>query len=685
VLGKGGVGAVFRAEHNVMKKEYAVKVLLADSISQDSWQRFSLEARAIAKMDHANIVKVHNMGTDEDGRPYYVMDLLHGKTLQALSRAKAEIPLPIVLDIFSQIARGLAYAHDKGIIHRDIKPSNIMLIDNKKNYDVKIVDFGMVKLGKNQAAINSQFETKAGEVLGSPLYMSPEQCTGDTCDERSDVYSLGCTLFEILTKSLPFKGQSAMETMMMHQSARPPALRERRPDKTFTMTLEAIVAKMLEKSPAARYQSMHEVVRDLERVAAGKPIGAAGYSTLQNFGTTGATSMGEQEYSSSYNNSNKKLLLISGAAALALTAIGAAVYFVVVPKPTKDISQTTVKRYSDLVPNIGVKSLNEKQVDVNPEDKRILNVLLNCDPILSRIVDTRDGKFRLVHFPTETIGFYSYLKANKVLDTRHAKNDRFIPIGAPLALSVCPGDEIVPFFHPQIYKKIGPEEIAELGISGSSESWLGNTPEKLQKKAWQHALEILDIASTWKALKSLTLMKLALNSPEACAKLDKFTHLDNLDLEDMPDLAGATIARTRVFDNLHSLRIHNCGSVLALASGALAHHQLQKLSLDGTDLDESTVKAIAAASTLKTLSLAAGHLTEAKIQSLAQLKNIIELDIKDESLSDKEISQLLKQSKNRHLVLQMADYKKCPEIVAHFKNVRQVTFINDQDSHVDDF
>ncbi|MBP7578456.1 MAG: serine/threonine protein kinase, partial [Candidatus Obscuribacter sp.] len=203
MLGKGGVGAVFRAEHNVMKKEYAVKVLLADSISQDSWQRFSLEARAIAKMDHANIVKVHNMGTDEDGRPYYVMDLLHGKTLQALSRAKAEIPLPIVLDIFSQIARGLAYAHDKGIIHRDIKPSNIMLIDNKKNYDVKIVDFGMVKLGKNQAAINSQFETKAGEVLGSPLYMSPEQCTGDTCDERSDVYSLGCTLFEILTKSLP--------------------------------------------------------------------------------------------------------------------------------------------------------------------------------------------------------------------------------------------------------------------------------------------------------------------------------------------------------------------------------------------------------------------------------------------------------------------------------------------------
>lgn len=679
------MGAVFRAEHNVMKKEYAVKVLLADSISEDSWQRFSLEARAIARMDHANIVKVHNMGTDEDGRPYYVMDLLHGKTLQALSRAKAEIPLPTVLDIFSQIARGLAYAHDKGIIHRDIKPSNIMLIDNKKGYDVKIVDFGMVKLGKNRASITSQFETKAGEVLGSPLYMSPEQCTGDPCDERSDVYSLGCTLFEVLTKALPFKGQSAMETMMMHQSARPPALRERRPDKKFTMSLEALVAKMLEKSPAARYQSMSEVLRDLERIAAGKQIGAAGYTTLPNLGTASATSIGEQEYSSAYNDSNKKLLLISGAAALALTAIGALVYFAVTPKPTKDISQTTVKRYSDLVPNIGVKSLIEKQDDVNPEDKRILQTLLRADPIVSRIVDTANGKYRLVHFPTETIGFYSYLKDNGAIDTHHAKSDRFIPVGSALALTVCPGDEIVPYFHPQIYKKIGPNEIAEFGLSGSSESWLGNAPEKIQKKAWEHALVILDIASTWKALKSLTLMKLSLNSPEACAKLDKFTHLDNLDLEDMPDLAGEPIARTKVFDNLHSLRIHNCGSVLALASGALSHKHLQKLSLDGTDLDEATVKAIAAASTLKTLSLTEGHLTKAKIQSLAQLKNIKELDIKDESLSDKEISQLLEQSKNRHLVLQMADYKKCPEIVAHFKNVRQVTFINDQDSRVDDF
>lgn len=679
------MGAVFRAEHNVMKKEYAVKVLLADSISEDSWQRFSLEARAIAKMDHANIVKVHNMGTDEDGRPYYVMDLLHGKTLQALSRARGEIPLPTVLDIFIQIASGLAYAHEKGIIHRDIKPSNIMLLENKKRYEVKIVDFGMVKLGKNRASISSQFETKAGEVLGSPLYMSPEQCTGDPCDERSDIYSLGCALFEVLTKSLPFKGHSAMETMMMQQSARPPALRERRPDKIFTMSLEALVAKMLEKSPSSRYQSMHEVRRDLERIAQGKQIGAAGYTTASNLATASATKDDDQEYSSSYKHSNKKLLIVSGIAALAVSITGAILYFVIAPNPTKDRSQTTVKRYSDLVPSIGVKSLDEKQADVNPEDQRILNILLQADPIVSRVVDTAHGKYRMVHFPTETIGFYSYLKDDGALDTHHAKCDRFIPLGAPLALTVCPGDEIVPFFHPQIYKKIGPDEIAELGISGSSESWLGKTPEKIQKQAWHHALEILDIASTWRALKSLTLMKLSLNSAEALAKLNKFNHLDNLDLEDMPDLAGTSISKTQIFNNLHSLRIHNCGKVLPLTAGALTGKHLQKLALDGNDLDDATVKMIASARGLNTLSVAEGNLDEGKIKSLSILKNIKELDIKDESLTDSEIADLLKQSKNRHLVLQMADYKKCPEIIAHFKKVKQVTFISDQDSRVDDF
>lgn len=683
------MGAVFRAEHNVMKKEYAVKVLLADFISEDSWQRFSLEARAIAKMDHANIVKVHNMGTDEDGRPYYVMDLLHGKTLQALSRAKAEIPLPTVMNIFSQIALGLAYAHDKGIIHRDIKPSNIMLIDNKKNYDVKIVDFGMVKLGKNKASITSQFETKVGEVLGSPLCMSPEQCSGDTCDQRSDVYSLGCTLFEVLTKALPFKGHSAMETMMMHQSAKPPALRERRPDKKFTMTLEAMVAKMLQKSPAARYQSMHEVVRDFERVAAGKPIGAAGYSTLQSLGTTGgtasATTVDEQEYSSSSKKADSRLLLLLVAGALSITAIGAILYFIFVPKPTNNISQTPVKSNEDRVPTMGTKSLSEKQINANPENKRVLDILLGAEPIVSRVVDTPNGKFRTVHFPPEGIGFYSFSKESGTLGTHLAKNDRMIPLRAPLALTVCPGEEIVPFFHPQIYRKIGPDEIAELGINGSSESWLGKAHEAFQQQAWQHAIEILDIASTWKALKSLTLMKLSLNSPEAHAKLDKFSHIDNLDLEDMPNLVGVEFVKTKIFDNLQSLRIHNCGQVSPIIAGSLSRKHLQKLTIDCIDLDQATIKAIASAGTLKTLSLASGHLTRDKIANLAQLTNIKELDISDESLRAADITQLLKQSKTRHLVLQMADDRKCPEIAAHFKSVRQVTFMPDRNNNVEGF
>ncbi len=218
LLGRGGMGYVFCAEHTIIKHDYALKMLAPERMTEASLRRFEIEAKAIANLDHPNIVKVYNMGLDEGDCPYYVMDLLHGTTLSDCIAARQDIPLEECLDILGHIAAGLGYAHGKGIVHRDMKPLNvIMLPENNGRVGVKIVDFGIAKLLPS-ANLRNQSQTATGEVFGSPFYMSPEQCMGNQVDRRSDIYSLGCTFFEALCGKPPYCGANAMETVLMHQN-----------------------------------------------------------------------------------------------------------------------------------------------------------------------------------------------------------------------------------------------------------------------------------------------------------------------------------------------------------------------------------------------------------------------------------------------------------------------------------
>ena len=277
-LGDGGMGIVYRAEHTHLNKEFALKVMRPTRDAVDR-QRFDQEARLAARIRHRNVVEISDFGILPTGQPYFVMELMRGETLgDAIYQGRIK-PLLACL-IGAQVASGLQAVHKQNVVHRDLKPDNIFLLDpdaaasgeDREGGDsdppgqvnfVKIMDFGIAK------AIDNKL-TGTGMTLGTPEYMSPEQATGEKLDWRSDQYSLGCILYEMLTGELPFGGKTAFEVMNKHLTAQPVPPRQRRPESAagIPLALEKIVLCMMQKRPAQRYPSMRAVEQALREVAA---------------------------------------------------------------------------------------------------------------------------------------------------------------------------------------------------------------------------------------------------------------------------------------------------------------------------------------------------------------------------------------------------------------------------------
>lgn len=257
-LGAGGMGAVYQAVDSALEKNVAVKILLP-GLSADTIIRFQQEAKATARLDHPNIVKVLDFGQTPNGDLFLIMDYVGKSSLEDLIKREKRIPIERALPIFIQIASGLTHAHKNGILHRDVKPSNIMFSETQDG-NVQLVDFGLAKL----EAGASQKLTTTGIHVGSPLYMSPEQVSGVDVDVRSDIYSLGCLMFKTLTGKPPLQGKTAIETIMMQREEVPPLLSETDCGLEFSSEIEEIVAKTLEKDPADRFQSAEELKQALE-------------------------------------------------------------------------------------------------------------------------------------------------------------------------------------------------------------------------------------------------------------------------------------------------------------------------------------------------------------------------------------------------------------------------------------
>jgi eukaryotic-like serine/threonine-protein kinase len=270
-IGRGGMGAVYRAEHPLIGRKVAIKVILGEmSKDADTVGRFFNEARAAAGIRHPALVDVFDFGYLPEGSAYLVMDYLEGETLGArLGRGRL---LPnLAVEIARQMASGMAVAHAKGIIHRDLKPENIFLTGDESAPvpQVKILDFGIAKLtGEEGSSVSASQRTRTGILMGTPLYMSPEQCRGaGAVDKRTDLYSLGCIVYAMLTGGPPFQFEAPGELIAAHLFTAPPMIRTLEP--SVAPEIEAVVMRLLAKKPDDRQQSMTELERELEKVAAG--------------------------------------------------------------------------------------------------------------------------------------------------------------------------------------------------------------------------------------------------------------------------------------------------------------------------------------------------------------------------------------------------------------------------------
>ena len=263
LLAAGGMGNIYKAVHEHLQTVVALKILPeVGGTTKDRVERFQQEATLASTLAHPNIGRIYNYGIAP--RPYIVMEYIAGETLAALIRREGMIPPERALPIAIQIADAMAQAHSAGLVHRDLKPSNIMI--EEPSGAAKIIDFGLVKEFLNDVKL-----TKTGETVGSPPYMSPEQCKGGVLDARSDIYSFGCLLYEALTGVSPFAAESIVASIYKHLETPAPSLKQAKKNVSFPKGLEKVVQNCLNKAPELRYQTMLALKDDLEAVLKGKP------------------------------------------------------------------------------------------------------------------------------------------------------------------------------------------------------------------------------------------------------------------------------------------------------------------------------------------------------------------------------------------------------------------------------
>src|SRR5262245_51688051 len=263
-LGRGGMGVVYAAEHALLGRPAAIKVLLPElSQKQDVVTRFFNEARAATAIRHPGIVEIYDFGWTPDGAAFIVMERLEGETLAR--RARLRLRWPAVLAIARQIAGALAAAHAKGIVHRDLKPDNVFLVPDPEvpgGERIKLLDFGIAKLAVDSSS--SSNVTKTGAVMGTPTYMAPEQCRGVAVDHRADLYSLGCVIYELCCGGPPFVGEGPGDVLAAHIHLPIPAISGIVSE--IPPAVEQLILRLLAKAPADRVQSAEDLISEIDAV-----------------------------------------------------------------------------------------------------------------------------------------------------------------------------------------------------------------------------------------------------------------------------------------------------------------------------------------------------------------------------------------------------------------------------------
>lgn len=586
LLGIGGMGSVYEVEHMVLNGHYAMKLLNKNQTNDVTWRRFEIEARATSKLEHPNLIKVHDFGLLSNGQPYLIMDLIKGETLAELLKRQGRLSVDQTIKLFIQVGFALSYAHSNGIVHRDIKPSNIILsaTDSEKTEDslVKLVDFGIAKL-TGQDGFNQQTLTKTGEIFGSPLYMSPEQCLGSGVDQRSDLYSLGCVMFEALTGAPPLVGDSALSTMMKHQSENPLSLKEASLGVEFPKGIEQVVSRLLAKDVKVRYQSAQLFTADL-----------VGLETGQNFAVSPPQEL-EQA-------AQPKEILVRNSA----LAVGAAVLFLIgmligYRNPVRESRFPVVagskERHS--LPPENVNNYNSDEVAKSEAADRVdksFSLESRKTKPFSTLLPNRTRTF---NFPDFKIGAYSAPGSPPTMPPWTVHNFTGISFRPNLDFRN----------HPQMFLRFRPDDIYSLDLS-NERTFLGFVTDKLSD-----ADEILPFVTHLKSI-----IYLGVTDSELTAKGIRC-------IGQLPNLKRLYLDRSSVN-----------GEEIAKLPNLM---RLEKLSLHSVKDTEPLIQALSRSKELRSLWLVNCNINTQKLMKLAKLPMLQELELsKNPQITDKDLKYL---------------------------------------------
>jgi serine/threonine protein kinase len=545
-IGGGGMGLVYRVNQIFLKKEFALKTIAKSQFTESAVRRFQQEARTTFSLDHPSIISVYDFGVLGDSTPFLVMELLQGETLGDCLKRSGSLTVEQAIPVFVQICFGLAYAHEAGIVHRDIKPNNIMLLNGLPlgaEGSVKILDFGIAKLTSHEGG-EIQALTRTGEVFGSPLYMSPEQCTGIKVDHRADVYSLGCVFFEALTGSPPFIGENALSTMLKHQSEQPPTLREVSMGSKFPQALEDIVATMLDKSPDRRYQNLGVLAHDLGALLRGEPAPSqsvgGGTTSKGQTNSKGKTTSKSQNNANAQTNSNPQTISLSRNSFFAMLA-GAAILCMLLgfgmngflnrASSTDQVKNT--KAPGDIEADSGLP-LEQSSSEIKEKERETEAEFQRFGPIVSEHGAGKDSGMRIFIFPETPIGL---VRISKIVKSKLEPKTDFpasavqkFPETALLHLTVG-GQFPASFYHPVVLTKIGEKEFDRLTIKRPDLGLIDEHEVLSDSQLIDTTIKILKIAEKWTKLKSVDLQHLPI-TPEVVETLNSMARLDTLVLND---------------------------------------------------------------------------------------------------------------------------------------------------------
>jgi serine/threonine protein kinase len=604
VLAKGGMGVVYKARHLQLDKTFALKLLTPVQTTSANWKRFELEARMLAKLEHKNIVQIFNMGVDVKGCPYYVMELLQGQSMAEALDSLSPMPVPQFIQSFLDVCSALQLAHSKGIVHRDIKPSNLILLDSHLPLkQTKVVDFGIARLVgvEGQSAQNL---TLPGEIFGSPLYMSPEQTLGLPVTMSSDIYSLGCTMFEAFTGSPPFKGQSALATMMMHQTdAMPDILRDNCPDREFDLIVQ-IISKCMQKQASDRFANVGEVFDRLGNLS----TVASTSSDFKRSSALLAQSKGSSNFSKSEESSqtfaetdgqgnvakgNKLTAFAIGLALVFGLGTMAVVYATLIkPKTAKPVVSASATIASHLTRENPLPAFETTLQPTAP--------FANDTTPVSWLVSRKGKVWREFEFPKgQPVGNITIDGLGKRPAVGHitCPNDRPASFDSTDALAQTP----------QFYKRFDPEALCYVMVKDT------NKPPSISTLA------------SWKNLGTIIF--------ERCQLKDQYVR----DLRKLPYL------RQIIFNNSHV-------SGLALVESGIVPG-LTRLDLYGVSQYEVVLKALNGSKNINHLALRKVALDDAQIALLASLPNLAGLDLRNAELPDSALESIAHFPKLKRLLL----------------------------------